>query len=246
MWPLLAKLSDEARNSPAMWNIRGVRAVIMYPMNALVSDQVSRLRRLLGDRDNIFAKIFRETCGQNSRRPQFGMYTGRTPYPGEEPNKQGDYDMIQTLSKKVFPADDSKRAYIDRLIVEGRLPAKYDMAEFIAKLRNGIHVPDNEDAELVTRFEMQNYCPDILITNYSMLEYMLLRPREAKIWEQTRSWLRSDESNKILFVIDEAHMYRGSAGGEVALLIRRFFRKLGITRERVQFILTTASLMKEL
>ena len=245
MWPLLAKLSDEARNFQYMWNIRGVRAIIMYPMNALVSDQVSRLRRLLGDRDNIFAKIFRETCGQNSRRPQFGMYTGRTPYPGEEPNKQGDYDMIQTLSKKVFPADDSKRAYIDRLIAEGRLPAKYDMAEFIAKLRNGIHVPDNEDAELVTRFEMQNYCPDILITNYSMLEYMLLRPREAKIWEQTRSWLRSDESNKILFVIDEAHMYRGSAGGEVALLIRRFFRKLGITRERVQFILTTASMPGE-
>ncbi|MBQ3455148.1 MAG: hypothetical protein IJG36_01805, partial [Synergistaceae bacterium] len=42
-----------------------------------------------------------------------------------------------------------------------------------------------------------------------------------------------------------AHMYRGSAGGEVALLIRRFFRRLGITRERVQFILTTASMPAE-
>src|SRR5699024_10687698 len=92
------------------------------------------------------------------------------------------------------------------------------------------------------RFEMQQFCPDILITNYSMLEYMLLRPREQKIWNDTREWLASDSENKLLFVIDEAHMYRGSSGGEVALLIRRLFHKLSISRDRVQFILTTASM----
>ena len=41
---------------------------------------------------------------------------------------------------------------------------------------------------------------------------------------------------------DEAHMYRGSAGGEVSFLIRRLFHRLGIDRSRVQFILTTASM----
>ena len=89
---------------------------------------------------------------------------------------------------------------------------------------------------------MQQFCPDILITNYSMLEYMLLRPRERKIWSDTREWLASSKENKLLFVIDEAHMYRGSSGGEVSLLIRRLFHKLGIGRDRVQFILTTASM----
>ena len=49
-------------------------------------------------------------------------------------------------------------------------------------------------------------------------------------------------NNKLLFVIDEAHMYRGSAGGEVSFLIRRLFHRLGIDRSRVQFILTTASM----
>lgn len=49
MWPLLAKLADEARNSKETWQMRGIRTIIMYPMNALVSDQVSRLRRLIGD-----------------------------------------------------------------------------------------------------------------------------------------------------------------------------------------------------
>ena len=59
MWPLMAKLADEARNSPETWCDRGVRTIIMYPMNALVSDQISRLRRLIGDPDNKFVSIFR-------------------------------------------------------------------------------------------------------------------------------------------------------------------------------------------
>ena len=69
-----------------------------------------------------------------------------------------------------------------------------------------------------------------------------MRPLEEKIWSDTKSWLDSNSKNKLLFVIDEAHMYKGSAGGEVALLIRRLFYKLGIQRDRVQFILTTASM----
>ena len=114
--------------------------------------------------------------------------------------------------------------------------------QFLQGLHEGKHIPNDEDAELITRFEMQQFCPDILITNYSMLEYMLLRPREQKIWDDTRKWLTMNPENKLLFVIDEAHMYRGSSGGEVALLIRRLFHKLGISRDRVQFILTTASM----
>ncbi len=100
---------------------------------------------------------------------------------------------------------------------------------------------DPEDAELITRHEMHQYCPDILITNYSMLEYMLMRPIEQGIWSRTRQWIESNPDNKILFIIDEAHMYRGSAGGEVSLLVRRVLHKLGIRRSQVQFILTSAS-----
>ena len=125
---------------------------------------------------------------------------------------------------------------------EGKIPSKENFDAFLEKLHNSKHIPDAEDAELVTRFEMQQFCPDILITNYSMLEYMLLRPREKKIWDDTKRWLESDPKNKLLFVIDEAHMYRGSAGGEVSLLIRRLFHRLEIDRSRVQFILTTASM----
>lgn len=242
MWPLLAKMADEARNSKGSWAKRGVRTIIMYPMNALVSDQVSRLRRMIGDPDNKFIKIFRNTCGTGVRRPQFGMYTGRTPYPGTQPSTDQDRKLERTLARMSFPQNDSEKEFFNRLLKEGKIPAKADMNQFLQDLHESKHIPNDDDAELITRFEMQQFCPDILITNYSMLEYMLLRPREQKIWNATREWLNSNSENKLMFVIDEAHMYRGSSGGEVALLIRRLFHKLGISRDRVQFILTTASM----
>ena len=216
MWPLMAKLADEARNRTDSWELRGVRTVIMYPMNALVSDQVSRLRRLIGDPDHRFVKIFREICGNGVRRPQFGMYTGRTPYAGPEPRKDADHRLENTYSKMVHPETDEGEDFLHQLTKEGKIPSKENFDAFLEKLHNSKHIPDAEDAELVTRFEMQQFCPDILITNYSMLEYMLLRPREKKIWDDTKRWLESDPKNKLLFVIDEAHMYRGSAGGEVS------------------------------
>lgn len=242
MWPLMAKLADEAKNNPESWGMRGVRTIIMYPMNALVSDQISRLRRLIGDPNHRFIRAFRDACGYHSRRPQFGMYTGRTPYAGKEPRKNDDQALADKYNRMVNPDSEEDKEFLKKLIKEGKLPAKEDFDVFLDKLIQSKHIPNDEDAELVTRFEMQQFCPDILITNYSMLEYMLLRPREKKIWSDTKEWLDKNPENKILFIIDEAHMYRGSAGGEVALLIRRLFHRLGINRDRVQFILTTASM----
>ena len=77
MWPILHKLFDEAKNRPASWNARGVRTLIVYPMNALVSDQIARLRGMIGDEDGLFVETFSKMT--SGRRPQFGMYTGRTP-----------------------------------------------------------------------------------------------------------------------------------------------------------------------
>ncbi len=242
MWPLLAKLALEAKTHPDYWQQRGVRTIIMYPMNALVSDQISRLRRLIGDPEERFIRIFRETCGQDVRRPQFGMYTGRTPYAGTIPDKKRDKDLASNLERFLRSANSSDEDYYAHLLKEGKIPSKKDLGRFIENLKKNQHIPDPEDAELITRFEMQSMCPDILITNYSMLEYMLFRPREAEIWAKTKKWLSSDENNKLTFVIDEAHMYKGSSGGEVALLLRRLLHKLGISSDRVQFFLTTASM----
>ena len=244
MWPLIAKLAREAHDTPDQWAKRGVRTIIMYPMNALVSDQISRLRKLIGDSEGKFARIFRNTCGKSVRRPQFGMYTGRTPYPGRDPYNPEDRKLEKTLLSMISSEGDDEniKAFHRSLEKAGKVPAKSDLRSFLSRLHNSDHTPNKEDAEFITRFEMQKYCPDILITNYTMLEYMLLRPNESNIWGKTKEWLESERENRLLFIIDEAHMYRGASGGEVALLIRRLFHKLGIGRDRVQFILTTASM----
>lgn len=235
MWPMVTKLVNEAKSSPSSWNQRGVRAMMLYPMNALVSDQLGRLRRMIGT--SSFYDMFTEYTGV-FRRPQFGMYTGRTPYAGELRREQ-DKALSDTLRSNLIARDEET---VNQLKKMGKFPAKNDMEKFTDGLLEGKHVTDNRDAEMITRFEMQENTPDILITNYSMLEYMLMRQEEQSIWEDTKKWLEQDEDNKLLFIIDEAHMYRGASGGEVALLIRRFLHKLGVKREKLQFILTSASI----
>lgn len=170
------------------------------------------------------------------------MYTGRTPYPGEKPDKDEDKRLAKSLSELLENETSDNSELLLRLKHQGKTPAKKNLKEYIEQLKLGVHKTSVDDAEMISRFEMMQVCPDILITNYSMLELMLLRPREANIWKSTKQWLKSSDDNKLLFVIDEAHMYRGSFGGEVSLLIRRLLIKLGIPRNKVQFILTTASM----
>lgn len=139
MWPLLAKMAAEARNSKESWAKRGIRTIIMYPMNALVSDQVSRLRRMIGDPDNKFIKIFRDTCGTGVRRPQFGMYTGRTPYPGDLPSTEQDRKLERTLARMSFPQSDSEKEFFNCLLKEGKIPAKADMNQFLQSVYNWMY-----------------------------------------------------------------------------------------------------------
>lgn len=235
MWPMVTKLIAEANQNQTSWEQRGVRAMMLYPMNALVSDQIGRLRKMIGTES--FYKMFLDYTG-SERRPQFGMYTGRTPYAGDMRREQ-DKALSETLRKNLIYRDEET---IEQLKTMGKYPSKYSLETFVDGLIEGKHITDNRDAELITRFEMQCNTPDILITNYSMLEYMLMRQEEQSLWDDTKEWLNMSEENRLLFIIDEAHMYRGASGGEVALLIRRFLHKLGVSRNKIQFILTSASI----
>lgn len=241
MWPMVSKLACEEINNKDSWKTRGIRAIMLYPMNALVSDQLGRLRKMIGNNDNGYHSLMDELA-PGCRVPQFGMYTGRTPYPGDKSYNRNK-DLANTLSKDILSQPEEVKNKLKEL---GKYPSKMDLQSFVDRLLDNADVlTDERDAELITRQEMQQFCPDILITNYSMLEYMLMRPIESGIWDNTKNWLAKDQSNKLLFIIDEAHMYRGSSGGEVALLVRRVLNKLNISRDRVQFILTSASVPPE-
>ncbi|MBR0406560.1 MAG: DEAD/DEAH box helicase [Clostridia bacterium] len=248
LWPIITKTIEEAKNRPQSFKQNAVRTIIIYPMNALVSDQLARFRKIMGD--DKFLKIFTEDT-HAERIPHFGMYTGRTPYAGDPKSEKN-----KNLAKKYHArflidengSEEDKRKQKDR--IEGlkrinKYPARYGsngISRFINHLEHNEHDPLPYDAELITRFEMISCPPDILVTNYSMLEYMLMRKKEARIWEETKKWLQTSADNKLLIVLDEAHMYRGSAGGEIALLLDRLLDRLEITVDKVQFILTTASM----
>ena len=228
LMPILGNLAIEAADRPDSWVSPGLRALLLYPMNALVNDQLARLRRLFGNPEL-------SNAISSSRQPVFGMYTSRTPYPGQRTKTKDRERVVSEIRKLYF--DDMTNDFRERLHNEGKWPAK-DLDTFLA---NGLQTVRG-DAELLTRHEMQTSCPDLLVTNYSMLEYMMLRPLEASIFEQTARWLDASPENVLTIVLDEAHMYRGSGGAEVAYLLRRLQSRLAVPREKIRYILTSASL----
>lgn len=248
LWPIIAKCIDEAVARPDSFKKNAVRTLIIYPMNALVSDQLGRFRNILGSER--FKNHFFE-ASHADRLPHFGMYTGRTPYAGDaKPSSNKELATTFRNSYLIDPnASEEKQREQENNIKGLKKINKYPARDgsgglkvFIENLERNIHQPSPFDPELITRFEVQNCPPDILVTNYSMLEYMLMRQRESGIWESTKEWLKESDKNKLLIVLDEAHMYRGSAGGEIALLLERLFSRLEIGLDKVQFILTTASM----
>lgn len=153
----------------------GVRAILLYPMNALANDQLKRMRALLKNYPDI----------------TFGRYTGET----------------------------EKR--------QGPAAAKYRQVYHEEPLPN----------ELVSREAMKENPPHFLLTNYAMLEYLLLRPEDHVFFDGglARDWR--------FIVIDEAHTYYGAKGIETALLIRRLKERIsGNINRPIRCIATSATL----
>lgn len=146
--------------------IVGVRALFLYPLNALINSQRDRLR------------AWTQGFGGDIR---FCLYNGNTPY---------------------------------------QLPA---------------HQHKGASSEVLDREHLWASPPPILVTNATMLEYMLVRIRDAPILEQSRGKLE-------WVVLDEAHNYLGSHAAEIALLIRRVLLAFGVRPEQVRFVATSATI----
>ncbi|MGH8428214.1 MAG: DEAD/DEAH box helicase, partial [Gammaproteobacteria bacterium] len=205
-----------------------VRALILYPMNALVEDQLSRLRRSL---DSAAAgDWFKSTRSGN--RFYIGRYNGNTPVPGHEINPTGgpNRHKIDELCNILSSAEQDAMAAEQHAAATGNS----DVTWFFPRL-NG--------AEMRCRWDMQDAPPDILITNYSMLSIMLMRDIDAPIFEHTREWLQRNDSVFHL-VIDELHLYRGTQGTEVAYLLRLLLMRLGLTPDspKLRILASSASL----
>ncbi len=109
-------------------------------------------------------------------------------------------------------------------------------------LYNGI-TPEKEPAhkhrqspnEVIDREQLRASPPPILVTNATMLEYMLIRNVDAPILTQSQGKLE-------WLVLDEAHSYIGSQAAELALLIRRVCIAFGVNAKNIRFIATSATI----
>jgi hypothetical protein len=135
----------------------GLRAIVLYPMNALADDQRRiRMRGLL-----------------TGTPVTYGEFTGNTPHDHSDPN--GQIDQGAPLN------------------------------------------------EIQTRKALRETPPNILITNPSMLEYLLLRPEDNALFKN---------ANLQFLILDEAHTYRGAYGIELGHLLRRLKARLGVASVR--------------
>jgi hypothetical protein len=91
---------------------------------------------------------------------------------------------------------------------------------------------------------MQDTPPDIFITNYSMLNIMLMRAIESSVFDRTRQWLEGSPDRTFFLVVDELHTYRGTPGTEVAYLLRMLLDRLGLdpNSDQLRIISSSASL----
>lgn len=196
-----------------------VKSLILYPTNALVEDQISRLRQA----------AVRANEGRQTPAFFFGRYTGATP---------GGTRMPEPDSKK------SEVTRVKRVAAEVREAAAEAASLRNEKLEIRAQFPDPLCGEMYTRWDMIDCPPDILITNVSMLNIMLMREAERELFEKTRQWLAASKDNCFTIVVDELHGYRGTQGSEVALVLRNLFHRLGLAADSPQLrcIATSASL----
>ncbi len=220
---------------------RAVRALILYPMNALVEDQMVRLRRALNS-DDAISTMDRYFHGN---RIFFGRYTSATPVTG--------FHTHPRLSARAYLQKRSRS--LQRLFREMKC---MDLTQRECRRRAASSVEDQDlpfnfpsvdRGELVNRWDIQGTPPDILITNTSMLNAMLVREVEQPVFDKTRRWIEADPDAYFFLVLDELHLCRGAAGTEVAYLLRLLIRRLGLdqpgNRHKLRILGSSASLPTE-
>jgi ATP-dependent helicase YprA (DUF1998 family) len=174
----------------------GVRAMILYPMNALVNDQIRRLRNILRWAPEI----------------RFGKYTGETEH--EDQIKGDRLEEVESALNGLAPMTHSGFSGL------------------------GFDDEGTLTNEVATRRKWKQEPAHILVTNYSMLERLLLQPQTSNLFG----------SNWKFIVLDEAHCYSGALGTEIAWLVRRVKRRVeeqGTPTGQLRFLATSATLISD-
>lgn len=268
MLPVLAALANEAVAWPApnanylqeqwwqvprsKWSPRrtgekrpsAVRALVLYPMNALVEDQMVRLRKTL-DSDDAHAVMNKRFAGN---RLFFGQYTSATPVTGYEqhPRLAGEQQEAKRRTRRLTLLRKAMQDFQKDQNAARKFDVKVKTADGTATDQTRYIFPSTDGGEMVSRWDMHAAPPDILVTNASMLGAMLSREVEDTIFETTHKWLMENDDAYFYLIFDELHLIRGSAGTEIAFLIKSLITRLGLDqpkhRYKLRLLASSASL----
>ncbi len=165
LYPVLDHVAREREKGQG-----GIQALVIYPMNALASDQARR-----------FAQIIAKT-------PRFkGLRVGL--FVGGKTGKDGKGQMTMTPTEVITDRD-----------------------------------------------TLRKDPPDILLTNYKMLDYLLIRPRDRRLWS------KNQPKTLRYVVVDELHTFDGAQGTDLALLLRRLKSRLKVPEGHLIHVGTSATL----
>ena len=265
--PLLAGITNQKLSQGGSVD-RGLRGLVLYPMNALVEDQLSRLREALNS--PAVADFYKGNPGWRGKEITFGRYNGETPVSGHPvkitKDKNGTPDGVGPNSNRIRELEQKKKEYQEAF----DCTKDFNVLKFFPD-------PRAESREVVDRWSMQRNPPDILVTNFSMLSIMLMRDNapqkdspvhpvgipeaimenlsdgdqsDGDIFAKTREWLDKDENAVFHLVVDELHLYRGTPGTEVAFTVRVLLHRLGLNpggpnSRKLRILASSASLQMD-
>ena len=200
-----------------------VRCLIIYPLNALVRDQIETMRSIF---DSEPAEDFYDQV-LSGDRIYFGQYVGATRGKGSPDDRRKlnqAREYLQTSYEDFQRADQMRRSGQDE-----------DLWRY---------VENPQGSQMLLRWDMQTAWPDILITNFTMLSIMMVRDKEQSLFESTRSWLSESDQNVFYLVLDELHSYRGTPGTEISHTIKLVLDKLDLYpgHPQLRIVATSASL----
>ena len=153
-------------------NKSGIKAIVIYPMNALAGDQAKRFAAEIHNSPELKGKV------------RVGLFVG-----GAE-------------------VTDQKTMGVDQVIT--------------------------------CKETLRRNPPDILLTNYKMLDYLLMRPKDQSLWKH------NDPETLKYLIVDELHTFDGAQGSDLAMLIRRLKARLGVKKDQLVCVGTSATLGTEL
>ncbi len=140
----------------------GIKAIVIYPMNALAADQARRIEETIDRTPALRGKV------------TAGVFVGRDNQP-----------------------------------------------------QRSAHKAMGRDHVITDRGTLREHPPDILLTNYKMLDYLLVRPFDFRLW-------RYNQPDTLRYlVVDELHTFDGAQGTDLACLIRRLRVRLGVASEKL-------------